>query len=832
MNKPIFIFYLFIVILSIIRAGYVKEINDISFESKFDNIDYLNTYKIPISLMSYESNGKSQAIRPLSSAFDDNFNTFWRSFNPQKDSFLNNIKITFNETVTIDKMIYQAPLFNQIEGEGYPIQLRVYFKFRGPDGALSDDDSDFLLVDDIISERTGNKVVFIFDQEIVCDQIKLEWAQIEKTHGNSEYYAYANEIILLYPENDYINKLIFDLYQPNDYYKLNIKPEYNSFNAIQEIEDKLTDYFNLNIYGYLRKLINRAKQIVNRELKYDKRREFTTNQGANVNIINQHGDVNLYSKVTLRMSRGGTNRQPTGIYAYSNDTITVYVDANDNDPLPSIKFSQYIGIYNKWLSFQIPLKKGKNIIKVSNFDITGIEVKVRPGGPIYLENKYTSDEQSQNVKIYIEGGVLFPYFRLNDDEEEFKKTLSDYVEKYNKTSDSYYNIAEFFSNRVMITLNATFAYLTYAIKGESPQKNLLTWDEVMKIFYAFDGIQFEENQPYYDIKNQYINIHIRYSQNNKKGIAAYAYDEHIGIFYQEYFHHSLVSYEEIGRSLGHEIGHMIDIRERELAEFTNLVLQEFTTEVLYRDLYTNRDYESLYKILAPDNIDNPLRNCHQTECKGFFVNSGAYSKVFTTWWTIESFYPGYWGKLDNMYRYNTSLNKGLNKNELMIYFTSLVVGFDTTYHFERFGLALSNSIPFHISSASKNFNKSMEEAISQGKINNLIYKKFWYIDSDEYNYRLNNGTGCYKNDFDYNLKIFDLSKDSSNKKYNITLPFVNCTGHLGFEIIENNTVIGFTRERYFLDETEYSDDYTPVYTIVAYDRLLNYQKSTNYISFD
>jgi len=832
MNKPIFIFYLFIVILSIIRAGYVKEINDISFESKFDNIDYLNTYKIPISLMSYESNGKSQAIRPLSSAFDDNFNTFWRSFNPQKDSFLNNIKITFNETVTIDRMIYQAPLFNQIEGEGYPIQLRVYFKFRGPDGALSDDDSDFLLVDDIISERTGNKVVFIFDQEIVCDQIKLEWAQIEKTHGNSEYYAYANEIILLYPENDYINKLIFDLYQPNDYYKLNIKPEYNSFNAIQEIEDKLTDYFNLNIYGYLRKLINRAKQIVNRELKYDKRREFTTNQGANVNIINQHGDVNLYSKVTLRMSRGGTNRQPTGIYAYSNDTITVYVDANDNDPLPSIKFSQYIGIYNKWLSFQIPLKKGKNIIKVSNFDITGIEVKVRPGGPIYLENKYTSDEQSQNVKIYIEGGVLFPYFRLNDDEEEFKKTLSDYVEKYNKTSDSYYNIAEFFSNRVMITLNATFAYLTYVIKGESPQKNLLTWDEVMKIFYAFDGIQFEENQPYYDIKNQYINIHIRYSQNNKKGIAAYAYDEHIGIFYQEYFHHSLVSYEEIGRSLGHEIGHMIDIRERELAEFTNLVLQEFTTEVLYRDLYTNRDYESLYKILAPDNIDNPLRNCHQTECKGFFVNSGAYSKVFTTWWTIESFYPGYWGKLDNMYRYNTSLNKGLNKNELMIYFTSLVVGFDTTYHFERFGLALSNSIPFHISSASKNFNKSMEEAISQGKINNLIYKKFWYIDSDEYNYRLNNGTGCYKNDFDYNLKIFDLSKDSSNKKYNITLPFVNCTGHLGFEIIENNTVIGFTRERYFLDETEYSDDYTPVYTIVAYDRLLNYQKSTNYISFD
>jgi hypothetical protein len=263
-------------------------------------------------------------------------------------------------------------------------------------------------------------------------------------------------------------------------------------------------------------------------------------------------------------------------------------------------------MYNKWLSPQIMLKKGKNVIKVHDFDITGIEVKVRPGGPIYIENKYTSDEQSQNVKIYIEGGVLFPYFRLDDDEEEFKKTLSDYVEKYNKTSNIYYNIAEFYSNRVMITLNATFAYLTYNIKGESPQKNLVSWDEVMKTFYTFDGIQFEESQPYYDIKNQYINIHIRYSQNYKKGIAAYAYEEHIGIFYQDYFHYSLVSYEEIGRSLGHEIGHMIDVKVREIAEFTNLVLQEFTTEVLYRDLHPHSDYESFYKILAPDNIDNSL----------------------------------------------------------------------------------------------------------------------------------------------------------------------------------------------------------------------------------
>ena len=77
-------------------------------------------------------------------------------------------------------MIYQPQNIKNINGYGYPNELKVYFKLRNPDGILSDDDSDFLLVDDIISERTENKVLFIFGQEITCDQIKLEWAQIEE----------------------------------------------------------------------------------------------------------------------------------------------------------------------------------------------------------------------------------------------------------------------------------------------------------------------------------------------------------------------------------------------------------------------------------------------------------------------------------------------------------------------------------------------------------------------------------------------------------------------------------------------------------------------------
>ena len=76
------------------------------------------------------------------------------------------------------------------------------------------------------------------------------------------------------------------------------------------------------------------------------------------------------------------------------------------------------------------------------------------------------------------------------------------------------------SNNVMITVNATEAYENYNIKGKSPQSNLLHWDDVLKKYYLFDGIQFKENQIYYNNKNNYIKIHIRYSYKYKENVAS------------------------------------------------------------------------------------------------------------------------------------------------------------------------------------------------------------------------------------------------------------------------------------------------------------------------
>ena len=817
-------FILAFLMFKTIKLAKIEIIDENILESKYQNIDYLKAYQISNSIMSYKSNGGSAFGHDLSLAFEnEDFFSFWQSAKCQNDSFLNHIQISFSKTVIIDRMIYQAPSLPRIKGSGYPIELRIYIKLRNADGTLSDEDSDFLLIDDIISERTGNKVLFIFDQEIICDQIKLEWVEIEITDPNN-VYAFASMIKFFFPENEYINKIIFDIYQPNDYSFLSINPEYNDINIIEEIEEQLIEY--LDISENLFYIINRIKNIIKGKLKYEPRREFTTNQNAKINIINQHGDINSYSRNILKMSRGGTNRQPTGIYGFANETITFYVEANDDDPLPSIYFSQYMGLYTNWLSSPINLIKGKNVLKVKNFNISDLGVNIKPGGPIYIENKYISEEQSQNVKVYIEGGTLFPYFRLNDDEIKFKEILNEYILNYNKSTDDYYNIIELLSQSVMITVNATDAYQVYNIQGESPQENLLNWDRVIRILYIFDGIQFEEHQPYYDIKNQYINIHIRYAIPYSKNIGAYATDEHIGIFLPITFYNALVSYEEIGSTLVHEIGHMIDVKPREYPERTNVVLEEYAVQVLYKEKYMRKRYGVIHEEIAPDNIDNSLRYCQTSICEGFFNNAGNYTFPQYIWWDIESFNPGYWGKLNNLYRYNmTILGRGMDSNEEMVFLTNLILGFDTAYYFERFGLAMPYNKPFKNSETSKYYKNKMEEAIKEGKIiNKTIYKKYWYADSDQYSHTINNGTGCYKNNNDYDINNIRIIRDNLAGNY-ITLPPIDCINHLGFEIIENETVIGFTTKFYYIDKIKYAEDYNPKYIIRAYDRLLDYIES-------
>ena len=440
-------------------------------------------------------------------------------------------------------------------------------------------------------------------------------------------------------------------------------------------------------------MFKRIKSIINGEIKYQQKREFTTNQYAKNNKIYQRGNTVQYSKSILKMAYGGTDRQITGIYGFPNETINIFVECEDNDPLPSIRFSQFLGSHqNGWLGNAQRLQKGKNSFIVPSFSMNNFKFATNPGGPLYIENKFTSEDQSQKIKIYIEGGVLFPIFRKNDNETEYKSFLADYIIEYKKNIDKYLNITELYSDHIMISVEATKAYDIYINQNKSPQANLLKWDERIDKFFIFDGIQLEENQPYYDIKNKYINIHLRYSQQKANNVLAYATTEHIGLYMNYDLNDIIDSTEEISSTISHEIGHIIDVSSRVISEQTNNVIRQFSN-YLNKPFEVYADFEIAGSIMYIDDINIFLRGCREkdtSKCNGLFNNYYSYKLGYVFWWFIEFLHFGYWGELDNLYRFNISLISGLSKTEGMIYLTSYVVNLDMGYYFERLGFGFEN----------------------------------------------------------------------------------------------------------------------------------------------
>ena len=134
--------------------------------------------------------------------------------------------------------------------------------------------------------------------------------------------------------------------------------------------------------------------------------------------------------------------------------------------------------------------------------------------------------------------------------------------------------------------------------------------------------------------------------------------------------------------------------------------------------------KSKIAFLTRDDIDDKLRGCKSDdpkECHGFFKNV---ELNYLVWWGLESMYHGYWGKLDNMYRFNSSLANGLSNVEKFVYFTNLILGMDLGYYFTRWGLYINNyNIPFNESEVSQKYEELMYNAVNDGLIDLNYHKK-------------------------------------------------------------------------------------------------------------
>ena len=201
---------------------------------------------------------------------------------------------------------------------------------------------------------------------------------------------------------------------------------------------------------------------------------------------------------------------------------------------------------------------------------------------------------------------------------------------------------------------------------------------------------------------------------------------------------------------------------------------------------------------------------------------------YLVFWDLESLYHGYWGQVDNMYRYNNTISTKLTKEEKFVYFSNIVLGFDLGYYFTRWGLSFSNGVSiFDESKTSSEYKYLMQKAINANIVDTQTKKKYWYLD---YKYMNDIGLGCYQDKDEYDIQIAEITRPSRNI-FILTLPRVKCPGHLGFEIYRENNLLGFTYEYSYTDKATVSSTYIPKYKIIAYDRLLDTSKESEYKSF-
>lgn len=232
---------------------------------------------------------------------------------------------------------------------------------------------------------------------------------------------------------------------------------------------------------------------------------------------------------------------------------------------------------------------------------------------------------------------------------------------------------------------------------------------------------------------------------------------------------------------------------REYGEVTNNMVS-MAMSVDYNSIDNRIPFEKMYSYLIAEN-QSVMSALSLQERLGAF-------------WQLELAHPGYWSELNKYYRdRSVSLPNGdLSKQQYLIQFSSEVLNQDLSSYFARHGFTVT---------------EETKKAVSQYS----APKKIWYLNNSIVGYQ---GNGFTSNaSVDINIKrneanqtnTLALSIDSANKEH-----------LLGYEIIRNGTLIGFTSTSTFIDKNvDANENYS--YEVIAYDKQLNSLKPVEVKAF-
>ena len=718
-----------------------------------DNIDaYDERFRVPNSnIEKIENNGGHYPNSQLKYAIDEDVNTHWETGNPNSSTFKNEVTLTLKEAQVINRLTYKS----RNGCKGFANNFSIYISpvssgnnFQKVSEGSYTSTNDMLEIS--FNPTKAKRVKFVFDKA------NQDWASI----GDLRLYKQDET-------SEKMSRLFSNLVMDT------VSEEFNDIKKLEELEKEVKGH---PLYNLFKEDVEDAKNIVQGKI-----------ENIKTVVAEQHGDRNAHNNKNLKFGFGNNN-QPTGIVARPGETITVYVDVEEGKPLPQLMFSQQEGSFANW-GRTVSLYPGKNVItvpKVTQED-GWYHHSVTPGGPVYIVNPYTAEEQGKAPVIRFAKGVEeFPTIDKNTNEVEFIKFLKEYKKRIDEDIEANPDVMdrkvidtfELVADNVVITGTVSGAYDAYVNQGFKPLDSLKMHNDHMNMLFEYQGIDGRNEKN--DIK--YTRENIRLAQPYGYMYAAIG---HIGV--QRDVMSSILT-NVGGWGIDHEIGHKMDIGVRTIGEVTNNMLPQ-QSSYYYNKLNKRIPFEShVYKNVISTNSNK--------------YADGELAENLAVFWQLEMIYPGYWAKLNSLYRENNvTLEEGNEYNDKLnklAYYSSIALELDLTEYFERHG--------FWVSDETKEFAKRY----------NKPYKKIWYANYDYIEY---DGEGFTT---EPTIKV-TTSKEGENLKLNINIDKKSKSDLMGYEIYKNDELIAFTSTNSFVD-TEANFDENVVYKVVAFDKRLNESK--------
>ena len=717
------------------------------------NIDaYDERFRVPNSnIEKIENNGGHYPNSQLKYAIDEDVNTHWETGNPNSSTFKNEVTLTLKEAQVINRLTYKS----RNGCKGFANNFSIYISpvssgnnFQKLSEGSYTSTNDMLEIS--FNPTKAKRVKFVFDKA------NQDWASI----GDLRLYKQDET-------SEKMSRLFSNLVMDT------VSEEFNDIKKLEELEKEVKGH---PLYNLFKEDVEDAKNIVQGKI-----------ENIKTVVAEQHGDRNAHNNKNLKFGFGNNN-QPTGIVARPGETITVYVDVEEGKSLPQLMFSQQEGSFANW-GRTVSLYPGKNVItvpKVTQED-GWYHHSVTPGGPVYIVNPYTAEEQGKAPVIRFAKGVEeFPTIDKNTNEVEFIKFLKEYKKRIDEDIEANPDVMdrkvidtfELVADNVVITGTVSGAYDAYVNQGFKPLDSLKMHNDHMNMLFEYQGIDGRNEKN--DIK--YTRENIRLAQPYGYMYAAIG---HIG---EQRDVMSNILTNVGGWGIDHEIGHKMDIGVRTIGAVTNNMLPQ-QSSYYYNKLNKRIPFEShVYKNVISTNSNK--------------YADGELAENLAVFWQLEMIYPGYWAKLNSLYRENNvTLEEGNEYNDKLnklAYYSSIALELDLTEYFERHG--------FWVSDETKEFAKRY----------NKPDKKIWYANYDYIEY---DGEGFTT---EPTIKV-TTSKEGENLKLNINIDKKSKSDLMGYEIYKNDELIGFTSTNSFVD-TEANFDKNVVYKVVAFDKRLNESK--------